>query len=44
MYKCVNCGKAVDLESVKERIRCPFCGYRIISKEPAKIVIKVAAR
>jgi DNA-directed RNA polymerase subunit P len=39
MYKCLNCGKGIDLKQVKDKIRCPYCGYRIIVKEsPTKLV------
>ncbi|HLD83765.1 MAG TPA: DNA-directed RNA polymerase subunit P [archaeon] len=30
MYKCMLCKKDFDMED--NAIRCPFCGYRIISK------------
>jgi DNA-directed RNA polymerase subunit P len=43
MYKCLQCGKEIDMENLKERIRCPFCGYRILMKSRPKTVRKVAA-
>ena len=43
MYKCLNCGKEIDLKQVREKIRCPYCGYKIITKETPKTVIKVKA-
>jgi DNA-directed RNA polymerase subunit P len=43
MYKCLNCQKEVEAEKVKDKIRCPFCGYRILVKEPAKTIKKVKA-
>ena len=30
MYKCAKCGKEIE-ELYK--VRCPYCGYRIIFKE-----------
>jgi DNA-directed RNA polymerase subunit P len=41
MYKCLNCGKKVELKQIKEKIRCPYCGYKIILKETPNTVIKV---
>ena len=32
MYKCVRCGKDVDFEVGFRRIRCSFCGYKILVK------------
>ena len=31
-YKCLSCKKEVSTEDVKKRVRCPFCGYRILVK------------
>ncbi|MEM0372411.1 MAG: DNA-directed RNA polymerase subunit P [archaeon] len=37
-WKCFSCGKIVeDIKSVK----CPYCGYRILSKERPPVVKKV---
>lgn len=44
MYKCMNCGKEVSKEDLKKRIRCPFCGYRILLKKRPEIVRKVKGR
>jgi len=43
MYKCLKCGKNVETERAKEKIRCPYCGYRIIVKETPKTIKKVKA-
>jgi DNA-directed RNA polymerase subunit RPC12/RpoP len=43
MYKCLNCGKEIDQKQVREKIRCPYCGYKIILKEGATTVVKVKA-
>jgi DNA-directed RNA polymerase subunit P len=44
MYKCLNCGKTVDinLKSAK-KIICPNCGYRILVKARPKIARAVKA-
>ena len=43
MYKCLDCGKEVDEESAKEKIRCPYCGFRIIVKARGKKITRVKA-
>jgi DNA-directed RNA polymerase subunit P len=43
MYKCLNCGKEVEPERVKDKIRCPYCGYRILVKQATKVAKKVQA-
>ena len=42
MYECGMCGKILD--SLKESIRCPYCGYRIIYKTRPIVAKKVIAR
>jgi len=41
MYKCLNCRKEIDQKQIKEKIRCPYCGYKIIVKEDSKTLVKV---
>jgi len=43
MYKCLNCGKTIEMKQVKDKIRCPYCGYRVIIKETPKTIKKVKA-
>jgi DNA-directed RNA polymerase subunit RPC12/RpoP len=43
-YKCLSCGREIDDESIRERIRCPYCGYRTISKTRPNKVTKIKAR
>ncbi len=43
MYKCLNCRKDIDPKQVKEKIRCPYCGYKIVLKEDSGTVVKVKA-
>ena len=44
MYKCMNCGKETTEEEMRKRIRCPFCGYRILVKNRTEVIKKVKAR
>lgn len=39
-YKCMSCKKEVSMEDIKKRVRCPYCGYRILvkSRSPVKPV------
>ena len=41
MYRCLNCGKDIDIKQVNEKIRCPYCGYKIIIKENPNTVTTV---
>jgi len=43
MYRCLKCGKDIDMKQVKDKIRCPYCGYRIIIKKAPTILVKVKA-
>lgn len=31
-YKCFECGKKVDQSYVKKKVRCPYCGSKILFK------------
>jgi DNA-directed RNA polymerase subunit RPC12/RpoP len=31
-YKCMKCGKENDASDLKRRIRCIYCGHRILYK------------
>jgi len=42
MYKCFDCKKEVKDEYVKRKVRCPFCGSKILYK-PRTISSKVKA-
>ncbi len=44
MYECLNCGKEVEIEQVRERVRCPYCGYRILRKTRPESPVTVEAR
>jgi DNA-directed RNA polymerase subunit RPC12/RpoP len=43
-YVCLECGKVVeiDLETAK-KIQCPFCGYRILTKQRRAFVRRVSS-
>jgi DNA-directed RNA polymerase subunit RPC12/RpoP len=40
-YVCLKCKKEVEIE---EKIRCPFCGFRIIAKARPEKPKRVLAR
>jgi len=40
-YKCFKCGKIVKGDLVKKRVRCPYCGSKILFKPRTNpIVVK----
>jgi DNA-directed RNA polymerase subunit RPC12/RpoP len=45
MYRCLNCGKDVDVNIEKaKKIICPYCGYKIIQKKRPNVAKRVIAR
>jgi len=42
-YKCFNCNKKVGDEYVGKRVRCPYCGSKMLYK-PRSVITKVKAR
>jgi len=32
-YKCFFCGKQVSPDYLGKKIRCPYCGYKILYKQ-----------
>ncbi|MBD3312462.1 DNA-directed RNA polymerase subunit P [archaeon] len=42
-YVCFKCNKTVDLEK-HSRVRCPFCGGKILYKQKPETVINVDAK
>lgn len=32
-YVCFNCGKTLTNEHIKKRVRCPYCGAKIMFKK-----------
>lgn len=31
-YKCFGCGKDVKVEYARKKVRCPYCGSKILFK------------
>lgn len=42
-YVCLRCRKTIEPEVLKKRIRCPFCGSKILLKKTTDIERKVKA-
>jgi len=42
-YKCFECNHKVGLEYLKKKIRCPYCGSKMLYK-PRAVSTKVKAR
>ncbi len=36
-YKCFNCNEEVAMDYVRKRIRCPYCGSKIIYKARERV-------
>jgi DNA-directed RNA polymerase subunit P len=43
MYRCFGCGKDISEEQLKGRIRCPYCGNRVLMKKRPEIPRKLKA-
>tara|TARA_Y100000310_G_scaffold314505_1_gene363936 strand:+ start:670 stop:807 length:138 start_codon:yes stop_codon:yes gene_type:complete len=41
-YKCFECNKKISKTYIRKRVRCPYCGCKIIFK-PRTVVTKVKA-
>ena len=42
-YKCFFCGKEIKDEHIKKKVRCIYCGSKIITKErtvPTKVTVR----
>mgnify|MGYP002628905444 CR=1 FL=1 len=42
-YKCFSCNKSISDSQIKKRVRCLYCGSKIIFKERS-VATKVQAR
>ncbi|MBD3355501.1 DNA-directed RNA polymerase subunit P [Candidatus Woesearchaeota archaeon] len=42
-YKCFNCNKRVAAEYLRKRVRCPYCGSKMLFKSRTETT-KVKAR
>lgn len=43
-YKCLYCKRTIDKEDVARRVRCVYCGSKILYKEKSDIAKKIKAR
>ncbi|MBR9680365.1 MAG: DNA-directed RNA polymerase subunit P [Candidatus Altiarchaeota archaeon] len=43
-YRCLKCGKVVNVDLRVEKVRCPFCGYKILVKMRPPVVKHFKAR
>jgi len=41
-HKCFDCGKVIKEEYIKKKVRCPYCGSKILYK-PRVVSSKVKA-
>ncbi len=42
-YKCFKCDKTVSPDYLRKKVRCPYCGSRVLYK-PRGVTTKVKAR
>ncbi|MBW2987003.1 DNA-directed RNA polymerase subunit P [Candidatus Woesearchaeota archaeon] len=42
-YKCFECGKEINEDYLRKKIRCPYCGGRILFK-PRVVTTRIKAR
>ncbi|MFC1691026.1 DNA-directed RNA polymerase subunit P [Nanoarchaeota archaeon] len=42
-YKCFDCLKKVGEEYLRKRVRCPYCGSKMLFK-PRTVTTKIKAR
>ncbi len=42
-YRCFECNKRVSVEYLRKKVRCPYCGGKILYK-PRKTITKIKAR
>lgn len=42
-YKCFDCNKKVSIEYIRKKVRCPYCGSKMLFK-PRLVSTKVKAR
>ncbi|MBR9677466.1 DNA-directed RNA polymerase subunit P [Candidatus Woesearchaeota archaeon] len=43
VYKCFHCNKEVSMDYLRKKVRCPYCGSKMLFK-PRTRVTKVLAR
>ncbi|MDA1197379.1 MAG: DNA-directed RNA polymerase subunit P [Nanoarchaeota archaeon] len=42
-YKCFSCHKKVGQEILRKRVRCPYCGSKMLFKQRS-LITKIKAR
>ncbi len=42
-YKCFECNKKVSTDYLRKKVRCPYCGSKILFK-PRKTITQIKAR
>lgn len=42
-YRCFFCGKEINPDNIKKRVRCIYCGSKIIYKDRSAVT-KILAR
>ncbi|MBN2421381.1 DNA-directed RNA polymerase subunit P [Candidatus Woesearchaeota archaeon] len=42
-YKCFDCNKAIESSTLRSRVRCPYCGGKMLYKQRS-VPSKVKAR
>jgi DNA-directed RNA polymerase subunit RPC12/RpoP len=42
-YKCFDCGKTVSDDYIRKRVRCPYCGSKMLYKTRGTVT-KIKAR
>ncbi|MFP3278764.1 MAG: DNA-directed RNA polymerase subunit P [Candidatus Micrarchaeota archaeon] len=39
-YVCLQCGR--QIKDIKNFVRCPYCGYRVVAKERSSIAREIS--
>mgnify|MGYP001770752921 CR=1 FL=1 len=42
-YLCINCKRIIDHETALKRVKCPYCGSKILVKLRPETIKKVKA-
>ncbi len=42
-YLCINCKRLVDSEIIKKKVKCPYCGSKILVKVRPNTIKQVKA-
>lgn len=44
VYYCMQCAKEVEVDARLSKIRCPFCGYKVLVKGRGEQMKAIKAR